>query len=298
MIGDKNQLLEEARALIKIDQFDQSKMNPSLTKLGPCIQQSNKFSFSSQHPLQSMPETYTEQMAELSQKYQRLRWLPLALPKVELNDFEEFKRIWDKESINIRPANDLLYPVEFRGLHITANSVLDFNLHELYVDGKLSKTQISDAAGYYRGRSVSAWTKKLYKHKFFFNMISQIMDTFPINQLSNMIILEVVNDVKPHREQSWAWRCPTEFHISLHDENDVSTMYVSDIQRGDSYYIDMPSDTNSVCWSNGTQLYGIDYHGKPNYQLVVNAVWSPKKLDQLMEDSINKYKHNLNYIIG
>jgi hypothetical protein len=72
-------------------------------------------------------------------------------------------------------------------------------------------------------------------------------------------------------------------------------IYVADIEYGDTNYIDMPLDTNTVCWSNGTQVYGIDYNDKPSYQVVVNAIWDSKKLDKILEQSISKYSSSLNY---
>ena len=123
------------------------------------------------------------------------------------------------------------------------------------------------------------------------------MFQFPIYSLSNILIVETKKDIVPHREQSWAWKCPTEFRIMLYDENTQPTIYVSDIETGETRYIDLPDDTNSFCWSNGTQVYGIDYHGKPSYQIIVNAMWHSKKLDSLLTASISKYANNLNYTI-
>jgi hypothetical protein len=229
-------------------------------------------------------------MQEVGEKFQNLSWVPLNLPKFNIGDLSVFEEIWERESIEIKNNNDPSYITEFKGLHITANCLLDFNLHDLYVNGKMSKTQVSDASGYSQGRNVvGAWSKKLYKHKFFFNLISEIMDKFPIRQISNMLILETINDVLPHREQSWVWKCPTEFRIMLHDENTEPTIYVTNIQTGKTTYIDLPSDTNSFAWSNGNYIYGIDYHGKKSYQLVVNAIWDSNKLEKLLENSLQKY---------
>lgn len=290
MLQNKLELITQAREKYKIDQFRFDHLNPSFTKLGPCMQQYDKISLSSWWKPQPMPEIYIQRMQELGEKFKDLSWLPLNLPRFELGDLSLFDEIWQRESIELRNINDPNYVTEFKGLHITANCLLDFNLHDLYVNGKMSKVQISDAGGYTQGREVvGTWTKKLYKHKFFFNLISQVMDTFPIRQISNMLILETVNDVIPHREQSWVWKCPTEFRIMLHDENTEPTMYVSNIETGQTSYIDLPDDTNSVCWSNGTHVYGIDYHGKKSYQLVVNAVWDSNKLEDLVERSMEKY---------
>jgi len=286
-------ILEQVKQAIqtsKIDQFDLSKLNPSYTKLGPCIQQFGKFCPSSWWPMQPWSESYIEKMTEVGEKYKDLSWLPLDLPKIEIKNFSMFEEIWRRESIEIIKTDDDTWKPEFRGLHISANCLLDFNLHDLYDNGKMTKTQISDEAGYSQGRSVTGkYTKKLYKNKFFFNLISQVMDLFPIEQISNMLILEQINDVAPHREQSWVWKCPTEFRVMLHNENTRPNLYVGNIKTGQVSYVELPTDTNSFCWSNGTHVYGIDYHGKKSYQLVVNAVWSAEKIDKLIERSISKY---------
>jgi hypothetical protein len=119
------------------------------------------------------------------------------------------------------------------------------------------------------------------------------MDLFPIEQISNMLILEQLREVEAHREQSWVWKCPTEFRVMLHDENTKPNFYVGNIETGEISYIDLPKETNSFCWSNGTHVYGIDYYGKKSYQLVINAILNPDKVDKLLERSISKYGKNL-----
>jgi hypothetical protein len=116
----------------------------------------------------------------------------------------------------------------------------------------------------------------------------------PIHKLSNILVLETLQDIKPHREQSWVWQCPTEFRINIYDDQQPK-VYVSDIETGETLYIDLPDDTNSFCWSNGTQVYGIDYYNKPSFQIVVNAVLDTEKLKTLLDSSIAKYKDQLNY---
>ncbi len=283
--------VEQAIQQAKIDQFDLSKLNPSHTKLGPCMQQFGKVSPSSWWPPQPWPESYIQSMLTVGEKYKDLSWLPLDLPKIQIEDFSTFEEIWQRESIEIIKADDPNWQPEFRGLHISANCLLDFNLHDLYINGKMTKIQISDEAGYSQGRSiVGKYAKKLYKNKFFFNLISQVMDLFPIEQISNVLILEQLRDIAPHREQSWVWKCPTEFRVMLHDENTQPNIYVANIESGEGNYVNLPNDTNSFCWSNGTHVYGIDYHEKKSYQLVVNAVWNANKVDKLVQRSISKYK--------
>lgn len=282
--------VSKAIAEAKINQFDWTKINPSLTKLGPCMQQFGKISPSSWWPPQPWPQSYLDRIKSVERKYKDLSWLPLDIPKITFDDFNFFEELWQKESIEIKKIDDDNWNPEFKGLHITANCLLDFNLHDLYSNGKMTKVQVSDEKGYSQGRSIiGKYSKKLYKHKFFFNMISQIMDLFPIEQISNMLIVEQLRNVEAHREQSWYWKCPTEFRIMLHDENIVPNFYVANIETGKISYIDLPEDTNSFCWSNGTHVYGIDYHGKKSYQLILNAVLSPEKMDNLLSRSISKY---------
>jgi len=290
MIENKEQLVKEARQLYSNDQYSHQNLNPSLTKLGPCIQMYGKLARPSWRPASPTPDSYTEAMNVLGNKYEHLSYIPLDIPKITFEDYDEFLKIWEKESILIKRIDDPDESAEFRGFHITSNCLLDFNLHDLYIDGKMSKSLVSDGNGYTQGRdTIGKWTKKLYKHKIFFKMISNVMKYFPVKYVSNMLLVETIKDVAPHREQSWVWKCPTEFRINLYDENTKPTLYVTNIQTGETEYVTYPSDTNSVAWSNGTHIYGMDYHGKRNFQLIVNGVWSYKKLDELIHRSVNKY---------
>ena len=307
MIDNKDQLILEAREKHKIHQFDHTYMNCSKTKLGPSFQFNDHWTGASWSPATPISQEYKDKFYEIGKIYQNLSWTALNIPKITLDDFEKFKEIWNREKIEIRrllpsedePYNEIDHPlgdyssykrVEFHGLHITCNATLDFNIHDLYVNGRLKKAQYSNEEGFRQGRTAQGtFTKKLYKDKFFSNLLVQIMDNFPIRVLNNVMILETIDDVLPHREQTWAWQCPTEFRIFLQDYNDKPTMYLSHIQNGQINYINLPEETNSFCWSNGTQVYGIDYHGKSSYQIVVNAIWDARKIYNLLEKSVNKY---------
>jgi hypothetical protein len=307
MIENKSQLILKAREVSKINQYDHKFMNPSKTKLGPSFQSSDQWTGASWHPSDPISEKYKERFETLGKKYKDLSWSALDIPKFKIDDIDKFKEIWNREKIEIKrllPSEDEPWSseehplgensswnrVEFYGLHITCNATLDFNIHDLYVNGTLKTPQYSNENGFRQGRTAQGtFTKKLYKDKFFSNIIVQIMDHFPIRVLNNIMILEPKNDVLPHREQTWAWQCPTEFRIALYDENDKPTYYVSHIETGQTNYIDLPDTTNSFCWSNGTHIYGMDFYNKLSYQIVVNAIWDDKKLDNLLEKSIGKY---------
>lgn len=289
-------LVDYARSKAKLNQYDLSLMNPSYTKLGPTHQRNGLLYSNSWVKPGPLYPIYVERMKALGEKYKNLRWLPLAIPRIDIEDKEEFLSIWNKEKIALVPTDNSVTDPEFYGMHIHSNCGLDFQFHDTYPED-MQIEHITEESGMLQGRPpIGRYAKKLFRHRFFNKIIDQILCTYPINTLSNILILETAKDIAPHREQSWAWKCPTEFRSLLFKNQ--PKMYVADIEHGDINYIELPDDTNTVCWSNGTQVYGIDYDNEPTYQIVVNAIWDSKKLDQLLEESIAKYQSVLNYKLG
>jgi hypothetical protein len=235
-----------------------------------------------------MPQEYLEKMKVLGDKYREVRWLPLDIPKIEFEDLEEFKHTWHQESIDIirirpdvaepwekekHPAGDKSswYNVGFQGLTLWQNPMIPIDSG-------------SFAAKEYQGNN-----KQLKR------IVEQVFEYFPIQWMQSIFIWQSTNPVSPHRDEGAFWKCPTDFRVMLHDENEEPTLYVADIEKGDVHYIDLPSDTNSFCWSNGTQIHGSDYHGKNKYLLCICGVQYATKSDELFERSIAKYKDQLNY---
>jgi hypothetical protein len=286
-------LIAQARARAKVDQFDLTKFDPGQTKLGPCHWFDGRWTSSSWYPSYPIFPQYTNAFEALGNEYQDLDWCPLDIPRIEFNDLAEFQDLWKQNSATITSLVDPDYVPEWRGAHIHCFGVLDFSLHDAYdIHGKLT-IKLSDLdkdLGPQERPVIGTTSRKIFKHRFFNDIIAQVMDHYPIHTLSNILILEPIQDVAPHREQSWAWRCPTEFRTMLYDANTQPTVYISDIETGETTYMDLPQTTNTFCWSNGTKVYGVDYHGKPSYQLVVNAIWDSNKIRDLLERSISKYK--------
>jgi hypothetical protein len=144
---------------------------------------------------------------------------------------------------------------------------------------------------------VGTFAAKKYKgnSKQLKRIVEQAFDYFPIHTMLSVFIWQSTCTVQPHRDKSSFWKCPTDFRVMLHDENDEPTLFVADIEKGDVNYIDCPPDTNSFCWSNGTQVHGSDYHGKVKYLLCMSAIQHSSKSDDLFKRSIIKYKDKLNY---
>ena len=237
----------------------------------------------------TLPKDYVEKMKILGEKYRKVRWLPLDIPKIELDDLEEFKDLWEKESIDIlRVRPDVAEPwtkeqhpfkskssyhvPSFRGLH-------------LYENKKLSPiSQDSFSGKLYNGSN-----KQLNRIK------EQVFDLFPIHTMFSVFIWQSTREINPHRDRGLYFNCPTEFRSMLHDENDNPTLYVADIDDRTICYVDCPNDTNSFCWSNGSQIHGSDYYGKKKWILCIAGAPSSSKADELFERSISKYKDQLNY---
>lgn len=235
-----------------------------------------------------LPPEYVKSMNELGEKYRNIRWLPLDLPKIKIPDIEEFKALWDEQCHSVlRVAPDAAEPWEkdkhplgeksswhvptFNGLHLWHTDTVDIE--------------------------TNTFAAKMYKGKvpLFERLVEQAFDLFPIHLMSSIFIWQSVTEVLPHRDRGSYWKCPDTFRVMLHDENDCPTLYTADIEHGDAHYIDLPEDTNSFCWSNGTQIHGSDFFGKRKWLLVVSGFQSPKQSERLFEKSIRKYKDKLNY---
>lgn len=236
-------------------------------------------------------ELYLDYVQKFSKQYRPIRWLPLAVPRFEL-DKDRFLDWWDRECIDIlRVGTDIAEPwpkeqhplgqssswynPSYKGCHIYHHSPETF----------CTNTNMP-------------WTKKLKSDTMFNPLIEQIMDTLPIDDLWSVHIWESVRDIYPHRDHNYYWDMPTEMRIMLFDDNDPvteKTLYVADVDHKDINYIDLPNDTNTFIWSNGSQLHGSVYHGKRKQLIALNCAYDLKKYKNLLDRSISKYQNQLNY---
>lgn len=290
MIDNKETLIE----LLKEKQLDLSTMDPSHTIMGPCLWRNKMFVASSWFPNYPMFPQYIERFESLGEKYKECNYTPIDVPKITIDDFEQFVSIFDREAIELNNL-ETGEPAEFKGMHIHMASTLDYVMHDLYdVKGGLS-IQIPDIVDGYPNTGLpptlmgAKYNRKIYKDRFFNKLIFQVMDSLPIYSIANMLIVKPINDIKPRREQTWPWHCPTEFRIRLHDDNTEPTFYVRDIETNREDYINLPEDTNTFAFSNGKTIHGIDYYAKDSYYLIVNAIWDSRRTEELLDRSIKKY---------
>jgi hypothetical protein len=235
-----------------------------------------------------MPKEYLDKMYELSNKYRPIRWLPLDIPRFEIGDVDEFKEIWDKQCHDVlRVKPDVAEPWSKEQHPLGKASswhTSQFNGLHLYHHPQIPIETNTFAAKMYTG-----------KVPLFERLVEQAMEYFPVHTATAIFIWESRAAIPPHRDRGWYWKCPTDWRAMLHDENTEPTLYVSDIEKGDTHFIDLPPDTNSFCWSNGTQVHGSVYKGKRKFLLAVSAYQHSVKTDDLISRSITKYRDKLNY---
>lgn len=235
-----------------------------------------------------LPKEYIDKMMELGEKYQKVKWLPLDIPKITFDDLDEFKDLWQEESIGIvRTKPDVAEPYTKETHPFKEKSsyhVAQFNGLTLW-----QNPHIPIDSGTFLAKKYEGDNKQIKR------IVEQVFEFFPIHTMQTIFIWQSTMEIIPHRDQTAFWKCPTEFRVMLHDENTDPTLYTYDMRDGDLTYIDLPDDTNSFCWSNGTQLHGSDYHGKTKYLLCICGFQHSKKSDDLFERSIAKYKNKLNY---
>ena len=230
----------------------------------------------------SFTEKYLRSMHDLSARYGHLSWLPLAIPRFEIGDPDQFLELWDQHNHRVfRQRPDVNEPwtkeqhpwQEYSNYHIPHYR----GLHLYHTD----KFDIKD----------NILTSKLYKGKIpqFERLVEQVFEYFPLETFYSIYIWESQLPIMPHRDNGCYWQCPTEFRSMLLDQNSEPTLWVSEEGTQRPQFIDLPQDTNSFCWSNGKMLHGSTYHNKRKLILCTIGPQDPKKSAELFDRSIMKY---------
>jgi hypothetical protein len=231
-------------------------------------------------------QEYIDRMAELSEKYQNIKWLPLAVPKFQLDDIPAFITLWDKKSRDILRINsDVGEPWSKEDHPLGENS----SWYRALFKGLTLWSNPHRANGSFYHNIYTGKDRQVSR------IIDQVFEFFPMHTIWEIYLWESTMPVGPHRDIGDFWKCPTEFRAMVYDENIDPTFYVVDIEKGDKNYIDCPPDTNSFCWSNGTQIHGSDYFNKRKIILCVSGVQHSDKTSVLLEKSLEKYQSILNY---
>jgi hypothetical protein len=249
-----------------------------------------KNNFVTDGPFEGVPvsQEYIDKMRTLEEKYSDIMWLPLDIPKIEFDNYEEFLKIWDEQShkvVRVKPdAAEPWTKEDHPWGEKSSWNVAQFNGLTLYRHPGIPWEDTTFAAQPYVGEI-----------PMFERIVKQVFDYFPIHTMITIFIWESKMPIGPHRDRGAYWKCPTEFRVMLHDENEEPTLYVADEFNDDPVYIDLPEDTNSFCWSNGKCMHGSTFHGKRKFILCIAGIQHSEKSDELFNRSIEKYKDKLNY---
>jgi hypothetical protein len=170
-----------------------------------------------------LSQDYIEHMRQLEQQYQSIDWLPLAVPKIEIDNLEEFMHFWDQESVpSTRLSSDIAEPWSKED-------------HPLGTESSWYKPRFRDLALYedskFTNTAHSIWRSKLFegKNRMVDRLVEQVFEYYPIDKTMppfRIFIWESLDDIYPHKDQSAHWKCLTDFRTMLHDENTKPTLYV------------------------------------------------------------------------
>jgi hypothetical protein len=235
-----------------------------------------------------MPKEYLDNMRQLGEDYRAVKWLPLDIPRIEFDDYNNFLELWDTESIDIKRIRvDVAEPWSIEDHPLKENS----SWHKSQFKGLTLYAHPANKIGSH------SFAAKLYtgNNPQLKRIVEQTFEYFPMHTMMEIFLWESIAPIGAHKDQSSYWKCPTEFRCMLHDDNPDPTLYVIDETTGEKNYIDLPADTNSFCWSNGTHLHGSDFYGNRKILLCVNGVQHSIKSRDIFERSVAKYKNQLNY---
>jgi hypothetical protein len=254
------------------------------------LKRASKFSFPNEEESfggYKFSDDYKQRMYALGEKYKNLIWLPLDIPRIEFDDYNEFLDIWNYQSHDVvRVKSDIAEPWTKEGHPWKEKSswnVAQFNGLHLYQHPNVPIDGNSFAAKLYTG-----------KIPMFERIVDQVNTYYPVHTLISLFIWESKMPIAAHRDRGAFWNCPTDFRSMLYDENTEPTLYVSDNDLK-PVYVDLPEDTNTFCWSNGKSLHGSTYYGKRKFILCASMIQHSKKTEELVDRSIIKYKDKLNY---
>jgi hypothetical protein len=232
------------------------------------------------------------QCPRLIEKYKGIVYLPLDLPKFELDNADEFWKIWNTEKENV--ARQLID----RGAVGAKNPSLERTQWDglaLYEDAKLLK----DAAWKTKVSTKLAYSQPRYLKRIFEELPYVRIRSIRLWSAHRAITAHYDGNMPP--ELDGIMRFPTEIRIKLADQNPKETFWLCSsekhepnskkrIPKADRYYINLPNDTNTFTWNNEDYLHGADFDPRYRKILVVIKGWvDVTRLEELLDRSIAKY---------
>ncbi|CAB4241873.1 hypothetical protein UFOVP71_411 [uncultured Caudovirales phage] len=232
------------------------------------------------------------QCPRLTEKYDGIVALPLALPRFELDSADDFWKVWhDEQEAVTRQHVD-------RGALGRASP--DANL--IQWDGLAMYEDLSLLAK-------AAWFTKvsleLSNSQPMF--LKSIFEQLPFTKIRSIRFWSANKSIPAHYDGNMPstldgkLQFPAEIRIMIDDKNPTETFWLCSsekykpsaetvVETQDRYYVKLPNDTNAFAWNNENYLHGADYN--PLYRKVLAVVkgWiDVSKLEVLLDASIEKY---------
>jgi hypothetical protein len=230
-------------------------------------------------------------ISAVDEQWTPVPWLPLAVPKIEPDDWDLFWKLWNEKQSDItRGLNETQF---WRGLCCWLNPKID------HTKFNYSNTVVDD------------WSQHFPK------MFEQIKSCLPFTFLEKVVLWSNINEVTPHFDpdaQVSPW--PDSLRIMIWDSNDGPTFYMcrwpdrnenfnppiitqrnkgsygvsaSRIPQNKRMYVNLPPDTNSFVFNNGAFLHGADL-AKPKIIMAVKGRCDKDAWLKQLELSREKYK--------
>ena len=231
----------------------------------------------------------------LIEKYKGIVALPLALPKFELDDVDEFWQIWNKELTTVARQH---FDRGAIGKDAPSLEFTQWNGLALYED----ETLLDKAAW------VTALSPALANSQP--KLIKSIFDRLPFVRIRSIRLWSAKRNVNAHYDGNMPvtldgqLRFPTEIRIMIDDTNPTETFWLTSSTKykpqqpvllGDRHYVRLPADTNTFVWNNEDYLHGADYNTNYSKVLAVIKGWiDVSKLEILLDQSIEQYP---NYVL-
>lgn len=232
------------------------------------------------------------EVPRLVEKYNGVGALPLALPKFELDNVNDFWNIWNSEQARVDRQ------------HIDRGAAGKD-------PSKVSKTYTQwDGVAMYEDIALlknAAWVTKLSPAMAESqpNYIKSIFERLPFVKIRSIRLWSANCTIPPHYDGNMPasldgkLKFPTEIRLMLDDQNPTETFWLTPVGISKPHsmvpaenrrYVKLPQDTNTFAWNNEDFLHGADFDPKYRKILVVIKGWvDVDRLEPLLDESLVKY---------
>lgn len=225
------------------------------------------------------PET-VKRVLDLEKKFGKICFTPLAVPKIQALDQENFVE-WYFETCkpSIKQNKDIA--TQYTG----STSFLSIDLLPESYDIKKS-----------------IWSKNIIRdfESQWPDLWNQFYEYLPFEKIVGFSIWSSTKDIVPHRDHSLFLDLPLEFRTMLHDPNPKTNLYISESlpnsnidDHAEKVFLPNHIETNSFAWNNLRSWHG-SKHYPEHKKIIMIFHWTNKinwkKYERLIENSYEKYR--------